>query len=344
MEFNEITIPAARGVQAGYEYYLAMLPIKSAAQLFKVDYFNLPPEERSQRVPDPNRVEDLANWISSNPLGYVLPALTGSIEGKLKFEPCEGNPRVGLLKVDLGAVWHLLDGQHRKEALRRASENEAITNDAIAVTLFIDRGLEWRQDTFAKINLYAKPPSRSLGRFYDDEPEARFTRQVVEAIPQLFDHCEKDRNALGVKSNKLFVYSWLHDAMKEIRPKQGDDKAFCIAFWQCVLEYIEPLQKAVKGEKSPYDLRKEYVCSHAVTIKALSQIGKALNESSPKELRAKLSPLKKIDWLKGNSDFENRIVSPDGKMLTKAENIKLLVIYLKTKLAIALDEREQFIG
>jgi DNA sulfur modification protein DndB len=161
VKFNEIPIPAARGVQAGCEYYLAMLPIRSAAQLFKVDYFNLPPEERSQRVPDPQRVETLAKWISENPNDYVLPALTGSIEGELEFKPCPGNPRVGLLVVDLGAIWHLLDGQHRKEALRKASENEAIANEAIAVTLFADRGLEWRQRAFAKINLYAKPPSKS---------------------------------------------------------------------------------------------------------------------------------------------------------------------------------------
>ncbi len=342
MDLEIITIPATRGVQSGMEYYVAMLPLRSAGQLFQVDYFNLPPEERSQRIPDKKRVETISKWITDNPTNYLLPALTGSIEGEMVFEPWPDYPKVGILKISAGATLHLLDGQHRNESLRQAVRKKPeLASEAIAVVLFQDKGLKWRQEAFALVNLTGKPPAKSLGQFYAGTPEAVFTREIVELIPSLYQYTEKDKNSLGGKENtKLLVYTWIHSANQQMRlgkyETQDKDMAYCKAFWEALLKYTQPWQKVFEGELTPNKVRDDYRCSHAVSIQALALIGKELNDLTPEQLIKKLAPLSKVDWHKSNPQFQGRIMNEEMKMLTKANNIRLLANYLKSVIGIEL--------
>src|SRR5688572_22143692 len=84
---NSHTLVAIRGVQAGREFYTAMLPLRVIPKLFQFDEPDLPADLRAQRTLNKARVPEIARYLTKNPRGYVLPALTASADGNVRFEP-----------------------------------------------------------------------------------------------------------------------------------------------------------------------------------------------------------------------------------------------------------------
>ena len=93
MESARYSFPAVKGIQAGMEYYVAMVPLDCIPKLFTFTDENLPPEIRSQRTLNKARIPEMRDYILSNPTSYVFSALTASIDGDVLFTATPSSSR-----------------------------------------------------------------------------------------------------------------------------------------------------------------------------------------------------------------------------------------------------------
>ena len=135
MEFS-YSFPAVRGIQAGREYYISMVPLKLLPRLFPSDDEIVPPEYRAQRRINESRIPEIKRYILENRTNYVFSALSAAINGEHKFVPY-ADGHAGILTVSLEAIFLINDGQHRKTAIEEAiNEDPTLENETISVVFF----------------------------------------------------------------------------------------------------------------------------------------------------------------------------------------------------------------
>ena len=113
--------PAVKGIQAGREYYISMVPLKLLSRLFPAEEEIVLPEHRAQRRINEARIPEIKNYILDNRDTYVFSALSASIDGEFKFTPYMDTD-AGIFEVDMGSIFLINDGQHRKAAIEAAYE------------------------------------------------------------------------------------------------------------------------------------------------------------------------------------------------------------------------------
>ena len=345
------TFPAIRGIQAGREYYVTMVPLKLIEELFIFNEVSLPPELRSQRILNKARVPEMVRYILNNPKDYTFSALTASIDSRVRFEPfrsLDSQDRIGLLSVPMEARFLINDGQHRKAAIAEAvRQNLALAQETIPVVLFIDAGLRRSQQMFADLNKYAVKPTRSLGVLYDHkDPLADLARNLIVRIPLFVDRIEKERTTISFRSRNLFTLSAVYQATGDLLGKKKSQKItqaeeeIAADYWKRLPDFIPEWRMVVEGKASSAELRKNYVHSHGVVLHALGFLGNALIREYPKNWTIKLAKLQEIDWSKDNPVWEGRAMS--GGRLSKAfVNVVLTTNYLKTSVGLHLTPSEE---
>ena len=149
--------PAVRGVQAGKEYYVSMVPLKVLPKLFASDTDDVvSPEFRAQRKLNESRIPTIRKYIVNNRDSYVFSALSASIDGKFAFLPYDGQSDIGILEIDMDTTFLINDGQHRKAAIEEALKDDAsLGEETISVVFFEDKGLERSQQMFTDLNKHA---------------------------------------------------------------------------------------------------------------------------------------------------------------------------------------------
>lgn len=345
------TFPAIRGIQAGREFYVTMVPLKLIEEFFIFNEVTLPPELRSQRVLNKARVPEIVRYILNNPKDYTFSALTASIDSRVRFEPfrsLDSQDRIGLLSVPMEARFLINDGQHRKAAIAQAvRQNLSLAQETIPVVLFIDAGLKRSQQMFADLNKYAVKPTRSLGVLYDHkDPLAYLARNLIVRVPLFVDRIEKERTTISFRSRNLFTLSAVYQATGDLLGKKKGQKItqaeeeIAVDYWKRLPEYIPEWKLVIEGRASGAELRKDFVHSHGVVLHALGFLGNALIREYPKNWIAKLERLKEIDWSKDNPIWEGRAMS--GGRLSKAFiNVVLTTNYLKTMAGLKLTPAEE---
>ena len=111
--------PVVKGIQAGREYYIGMVPLKMISRLFPNEDEFVPPEYRAQRKLNVARIPVISKYILDNRQDYVFSALAASIDGKFSFIPERDNADIGVLEVAMESRFLINDGQHRKAAIRQ---------------------------------------------------------------------------------------------------------------------------------------------------------------------------------------------------------------------------------
>lgn len=342
------SFPAARGIQAKKEAYICWLKFSEIVQVFKLDYLELPVEERSQRTPKPKHAQEIADYIVADFDDYILPPLIASIDGEVEFEtPSEDFHRCGMLHVAADARLTLIDGQHRRlaaEKLLAIASQISLTelrDEMIPVYIITDTGLRRNQKAFSAINANVRNLEGSLLVLYGDTPSNNFTMEVVKEIEFLQLWTELEKGTVSKTSSKLLTLKWIYKLHEQIRPgkSHAEDKAFCIAFWHAILANVPQWDEVAAKKLEPRAVREEYMCGQAVFLDAIALTGKLLAEKPPSELMNFFKPLKDIDWRKSNPDWHGRILEvvpgkADYKVLTDSSAIKRFAIYLKLKLGV----------
>ncbi|MDZ4721619.1 MAG: DNA sulfur modification protein DndB [Roseiflexaceae bacterium] len=327
MDSFHYTFAALRGVQAGREYYVAMVPLKLLPRLLQFDSQDMPPELRAQRVLNRARIPAITRYIVEHPKDYVFSAITASIDGEVTFVPVENQGvkrNMGQLTVPLSADLIVNDGQHRRAAIEEAlREQPDLGDETISVVFFMDAGLIRSQQLFADLNTHAVRASASIGILYDFRtPLAQVARRAAAEVPAFKGMTEMERSSIANRSLKLFTLSGIYYATGALLRKRADDEIslqesqIAIDYWKALCDVIPEWHERVMRSTSSLELRRDYITFHSVTLHALGMVGADLIATYPRNWQEHLTQLRTLDWHRTNRLWEGRAMV--GGQLSKA--------------------------
>ncbi|HHX67359.1 MAG TPA: DNA sulfur modification protein DndB [Gallicola sp.] len=335
---------AVRGIQAKREYYITMIPINLLSKLFVNQDDYISPEFRAQRCINEYRIPEMKSYILDNLESYVFSALSASIDGDFKFIASEKNSNIGILEVDMHAVFLINDGQHRKTALEEAlKENPEIGDETISVVFFKDEGLKRSQQMFADLNKHAVKSTMSLSTLYDNRDEfANIVKYVIDNNSFLNKYIDKEKDILGKNSLRLFTLANFLRANKKIVREYDDvnkTKEFLLNYWTILLHNIDEFKLLEEKLLYKKDLREDYILTLSVTLQIFGRLGKTFYDNHL-DLEI-LKKIKKVDWTRSNPEWTNRIINEVGKILNSEDAIIKGTNLVKQKLGIKLTREEE---
>lgn len=336
--------PAVKGLQAGREYYISMVPLKLLSRLFPSDEEIVLPEYRAQRRINEARIPEIKRYILDNRDTYVFSALSASIDGKFKFTPFMDTD-VGLFEVDMESVFLINDGQHRKAAIEAAmKEDQSLENETISIVFFSDEGLSRSQQMFTDLNKHAVKTSNSLATLYDArDPIAVATKNVIDSIVFFNRFTDKERDILGKNSSSLFTLNMIYKANQRILHSDkcsDDDTVFLIKYWKAVSANILEWQEVLDKTLTKKALRENYIVTLAITINAFGRLGRCFYDDRNLKMSSYLKKLKNIDWLRSNKIWVGRTIRENGKVLNSEEAITLTCSLIKSQIGLPLSKEE----
>lgn len=339
--------PVVRGVQAGREYYIGMVPLNMLEKIFSTDDEYVLPEYRAQRKLNESRIPEIRKYIIDNPDSYVFSALAASIDGKFLFisSEMEGGD-TGILEVDMEAKILINDGQHRKAAILAAiKENPQIEKETISVVFYQDLGLARSQQMFTDLNKHAVKTSNSIAELYDSRDAlAVVTRRVITEIPFLNEYVDKERDNLGKYSAALFTLNTFYTANKRILKRNNCNDDFFLFlkdFWSYIVMYMIPWKELEKKEISKKELREQYIATQAVVIQAFGRIGAYLFENYDYDkIEQYIKKIEKINWKRNSIDWKLRVIRNNGRMINNANAILLAGNIIKKYINLPLTDDE----
>lgn len=337
--------PAVRGLQAGREYYISMVPLKLLPRLFPAEEENVLPEFRAQRRINEARIPEIKQYILNNRDTYVFSALSASIDGDFAFSEIT-NGDVGILEVDMESVFLINDGQHRKAAILAAmEEDESLEKETISIVFFADEGLARSQQMFTDLNKHAVKTSNSLATLYDARDEiAVATKTIIDAIPFFKRFTDKERDILGKNSSNLFTLNMIYKANQKILHGDSctaDDTEFLLQFWTLVADNITEWQEVLNKTLTKKALRENYIVALAITISAFGKLGRYFYDHRECSMEKHLQKLRDIDWLRSNNAWIGRSIRENGKVLNSEEAIALTCSLVKKEIGVPLSKDEQ---
>ena len=92
-----------------------------------------------------------------------------------------------MLKIPMDSKMLIADGQHRIYGLQRAlKEDPDLGDETISCVIFLDFGLERRQQIFHDLNNFVSKPTKSLNLLYDHRSDgAEIARNVMNGANHL---------------------------------------------------------------------------------------------------------------------------------------------------------------
>lgn len=336
--------PAVKGMQAGREYYISMVPMKLLPKLFPTEEEIVAPEFRAQRRINEVRIPEIKKYILDNRSTYVFSALSASIDGKYSFIS-QSESDVGILEIDMEAIFLINDGQHRKAAIEAALiEDSTLGNETISIVFFADEGLSRSQQMFTDLNKHAVKTSNSLSTLYDGRDEiAVATKKVIDVIPFFKKFTDKERDILGKNSSNLFTLNMIYKANQRIIHGEKctkDDSDFLIKYWSNVANNIIEWREVFDRTLTKKALRENYIVTLAITISAFGRLGRYFYEHRLYEIDAYLHKLRDIDWLRSNNMWIGRALSENGKIQNSEESISLTCSLIKMQIGLPLTKEE----
>lgn len=340
------TFPVVKGIQAGREYYIAMVPLKMLSRLFPNDDEYVMPEYRAQRKLNVARIPEIKKYIIENRNDYVFSALAASIDGDFHFKQSDKNENLGTLDISLDARFLINDGQHRKAAILEALEEDpSLKDETISIVFYADAGLERSQQIFTDLNKHAVKTSNSISELYDSRDDlAVLTRKIIKNVRFLDEYTDKEKDILGKYSSNLFTLNTFYVANKRILSKVGineDTVKFLTAFWQTVADNIIQWHELENREISKIDLRENYIITQAVVIQALGRLGNYFLLNPKINMTKTIAKLKKINWKRNDSNWYLRNIKANGRMINSENAIILTANHIKKCLGLSLNEDEQ---
>jgi len=343
-----LSFPAMRGRMGNRDYYVAMIKLSVVPKMFQFrDWAELPAEQRAQRILTKSRIPEITRYIVDNEDGYLFSSLTASYDCETTFEPLsEAQPDIGILKVPFEADMIINDGQHRRAAIEEALQVKPhLGSETISVVLFPFEDLDRTQQMFSDLNRTARTTSKSLNILYNHRDLlSQITLTVTEKVEAFRGFVDKDRVSLALRSPKLFTLGALHDAthalLGDVKEADFDEQqATAIDFWNVVSEHLPEWKKVRDGDMKPYELRQEYLHTHAIALWGLGAMGKTLLAEHPDDWGKRLKKLREIDWRRTNKEWQGVAMS-GGDIVNRRQSRVDTASFLKQKLGLTLTQAE----
>lgn len=336
-----------RGKMGSRTYYSCLMPMSGVPQFFKfTNWAGISPEDREQRVLNEKRVPELAAYIENNEEDFLFSSITASYKSEPRFEPYQEGSSIGVLILELGDELIINDGQHRCAGIVSALERGVpISKDTLSVLLFPWESTERVQQMFSDLNRYVQKTSKSLDILFDKRDDmAAATLAMIEKVPVFRELTDKENQALGTKSTKLFTLAALYDANVELIRSLGKKNAtivenaeLLIDYWNEVAQHMGDWAKVLNGQKLALELRQENISSHSTVLRALGGLGADLHDFPDR--KAKLAMLQTIDWSKRNHEWEN-ICIVSNSVVSNRQARAATKAFIKAKLGLVLTDGE----
>lgn len=347
------SFPAIRGIQAGREYYSAMVQLKLIPAIFRFNESEVPVQFRSQRVINRARIPEIANYIITNPNDYIFSSIAASIsEAPVRFIPADPenpNSKVGKIIFPMDARVLINDGQHRRAAIEEAlKERPELGNETLSVVFFVDAGLKRSQQMFSDLNRHAIRPTKSISILYDSRDEfAQSIRTLAQSIPIFKDLTELEKTTISNRSRKMFTLSSIYQATAALLGKAEknkkitqEEKRLASEYWSAVAENIPDWQLLIRGDVSSSSLRNDFIHAHGIALHSLGILGRAIVSQYPDNWKERLTGLHEIDWSRSNPDWEGRAMN-NGRISKSQMNLALTSNFIKLKMNIPLTKDEE---
>ena len=352
-ETGTMTFDGVRGVQAGKEFYVAMVSFKTIAEHFKFDDPSIAADQRAQRKIRESRMPQIANYIIQNPDNYIFSSITVSVGGTMMFQPAPGLGelgRIGTLTISMDSPLLINDGQHRCAAIKEAyNKHPEFQNEKISVVFFLDKGLKRSQQMFADLNKHAVKPTKSLGLLYDHRDTfARFIVNLVNDNDVFHNRTETERASIALRSKNFFTLNGIADATRyllKLKTKSvaPEKQKLAVEFWDIVCRNMPDWQLLLdkNNEVSTADLRKNYVHAYTNILNAIGLAGHVL-VTQHEDWRDMLKNLNQIPWERNDPVWEGKIMI-DGRMIKNKVGIKKAADFILHKCGstATLDESEK---
>lgn len=343
-----LTFPAMRGMMGKRDFYVAIIKLALVPKLFKFrDWAELPPEQRAQRVIQKARIPEITQYILDNEDGYLFSSLTASFDCEPTFDPAPGHTDLGVLQLPFEADLVINDGQHRRAAIEEAlKENPTLGQECISIVLFPWEDLDRVQQMFSDLNRTARTTSKSLNILYNHRDlMSQVALTVTERLPLFKRFVDKDRISLPLRSPKLFTLGAIYDgtaALLESVVQSDYEHKITEAseFWETVALQMRDWSRVESGELKPFELRQEYINSHAVVLWALGAMGRTLISTHPTDWVKRLSALKDIDWRRTNREWQGVAMS-GSDVVNRRQSRMDTASFLKRKLGLPLTAAEE---
>lgn len=353
-----VTMPAIRGTMGGRQYFMISLALAEVPRLFRFnDWEQCTPEQRAQRVLNKSRVPAIAKYILDNEDGYLFSSITASYSSQVNFVPTNDGSDIGTLEMELENIELVInDGQHRSAGIAEAiKENPTLGKDKISVLLFPMENLERLQQMFTDLNRYAHKTSKSLDVLYDHRDNlSALTMDVSEAVEVFRGMVDKEKITIPLRSPKLFTLSTLYDANEELLSdkvekrgtKDYESKVKIAAdYWTTLANVVSDWRKVKEGELKAAELRQEKINTHAVVMRALGGVGRALIDAYPQDWQKRLDALRQVDWRKSvgakvNPLWDNVCISAGSVVSNRQARVQTLA-RLKSVVGLEIAPREQ---
>jgi len=334
-----IELSAVSGIQAGRPYYCIMCPLRLVSGLFTYTDSSLPPSMREQRTLNKQRIPEMRDYVLQNRDSYIFSALTASVDGDMDFIPYRNTRGLGKLRIASNARIIINDGQHRRAAIEAALEEcPELAFEDISIVIYYDLGLQRSQQMFSDLNRHAVRPTKSLDILYDNRDMfSLLIKDCIREIPVFNSSVECERSTISNRSAALFTLSGIYHATKILcsgHPEMPseDMRRTVIDFWSAVCDNMIVWQEAKTRVISPETFRKDYVCAHAITLKAIGTVGKLLMATIPDhdEWPKHLAFLQEINWSKDSDELQGLVIAK-GRISSSYNNQKAFGEYLIEK-------------
>lgn len=341
------TFPVIRGVQAGQEYFVSMIPYRLIPSLFLFNEDSVPPQMRAQRVLNKSRIPSMTRYLTENSRDYIFSSLTASIDRIVDFTPIPAdnpNSRIGHISIPSDTRIVINDGQHRRAAIIEAlKQKPELAYEMISVVFFIDMGLKRSQQMFSDLNRYASKPSGSLNILYDHRDQfSQMVLELINEVPIFKGSIELEKTSISNRSKKVFTLSSVYRANKtllgSLHIADTEWKQTARDYWNEITSYMIPWKELLKGKPS-YTLRKETIAVHDLSLQTIAIVGNYLLSKHPDEWKDMISGFQTIDWNRTNDEWNNRALY-SGRLRKSYSNVVLTANLLKTKLGIQLSPKE----
>ncbi len=337
--------PAIRGIQAGNDFFVCMIPLGLLKNIFMDLDNDALPEYRAQRKLNEARVPIMKNYIINNRNQYVFSALAASIDGIMKFTSVSDD--IGFLEIDMKSKMLINDGQHRKAAILAAlEEDESLENETIPVVLFYDKGLSRSQQMFTDLNKHAVTTSKSLNALYDSRDRSSIlTKEMVKKIPFLNKYTDKERDNLGKFSSMLFTLNNFVNSNKKIsKSEESNDTIleYLVKYWNLVVDNVVEWRELEEKNITKKDLRENYIVTYGVTILALGQLAEFFFVNKNLNMEKYLKNLKKVNWMRSNDrDWKGCAIKENGCINRNSLGIELTYLRIKQIIGLELNDKEK---
>ena len=154
-----------------------------------------------------------------------------------------------------------------------------------------------------------------------------------------------ERSTITERSSKLFPFSGIYSASKNLIEENNWKKinkevSSVGSFWETVGEQMDQWRGVRLGNLIASEVRRDYIRSQGRVLQALGVSGKDLINKFPSQWKSKLKNLKKINWLKNNPLWNNRVLV-NGRVVKNNTSIILASNVIKKALGLSLNSKEK---